>query len=93
MNQEEYQQWRIEAFAALTASRYTKEEADIIIDWMDRIKASNERELLGDKRFQAMIEYYEVDNGEIKDWSLYNSLMSRMWNFAPFILREERRWG
>lgn len=90
MNQEEYAQWRSDALVMLNL-RYTTEESDIIIDWMDRIKGADERSLMGEIRTH-LDAILDLD----KEWNLYNSLTYRMWLYAPHILRDDReekaRW-
>lgn len=95
MYKEEYQRWRADMFAALTATRYSKEEAEIILDWFDRIKASGERDLIGDRKFDAMMIYTGADCvGEFDpDWTLYDNMSSRVWEYARYILKEHKRTG
>jgi hypothetical protein len=83
MNVEEYKQWRQDAYATLTATQYTPEQAETILVWMDTIKGADERDLLGDERNHARLAYQEMD---LKHFSLYNVLMSKMWMYASLIL-------
>ena len=91
MNQQEYAQWRSDALTMLNL-RYSEEESNVIIDWMDRIKGADERSLMGEIR-EHLDKILELDTA----WNLYNSLTYRMWLYAPHILREDAeeklRWG
>lgn len=87
MNMELYERWLKDAHAALTATVYTEEQAEAILDFFRRIKGSAEIGLIGTDRMDAYMIYSRLD--DIKDFSVYNSMMARMWTYAPYILKEE----
>ena len=86
MNKQEYQQWVWDVQTSLSV-RYTRKEISIILDWFDRIKASKEFDLITCPRVEA----YEVFHGDPDTnphYNLYDSLMIRVWAYAPAILKE-----
>lgn len=88
MNRDEYQSWRNDAKQGLEKASYSADEIKIILKWFDNIKGAGERDLLGEDRMNAyMIYAYPED---ISDFKLYNSLMSRLWMYAPLIIKEHK---
>lgn len=84
MNEKEYFKWRLDAAFSL-AGIYSREEIVKILAWFDNIKGSSERELVGEEALEGFTKFHT--NG--KHWNLYNSLMSRLFVYAPFILELE----
>ena len=83
MNETEYAKWKIDANRALSG-KYTEAESEIILDWFNNIKGSEERYLVGNEAVDAMLTFVAA-NGK---HDLYNSLMSRLFIYAPLILEE-----
>jgi hypothetical protein len=81
MNKQEYLKWQIDATFAL-AGIYTKAEIVKIMLWFDNIRGRHERDLVGDASVDAFLTFHIGD----KHWNLYNSLMSRLFVYAPYIL-------
>lgn len=77
-----YKQWRIDAGVALRC-RYSNEEAITIITWMDNSLGKWEYALVGRDVMEAI---QTID--ESHHYNLYNSLMMRMWLYAPYILND-----
>ena len=84
MNQQEYTRWEEDARRALSG-RYSASEIDIILHWFRNIKGSGERDLIGDNEVEAML----VFTGARDRHDLYNSLMARLFVYAPLILEED----
>ena len=84
MNQTDYTKWEEDAALALSG-KYNQDEIEIIIDWFSRIKGSEEREMVGSEEVDAMLKFVCAKDG----FDLYNSLMARLFIYAPLILREE----
>lgn len=83
MNAEQFDQWKKDATLVLTASKYTKEQADIITGWFSRIKGEDERELVGSDFVNTF-----ADNYPAKHFSVYDSMMARLFVYAPYILEQ-----
>ena len=86
MNSQEYYQWRQDAKDALM-KLYSEEEAGIVLNWFDMIKGAKEHELLGQEKFEAMVAFTGIGI-EQKVWKLYNTMMARLFMYAPLILKE-----
>lgn len=86
MNHEEYLRWETDAARALSG-RYTEEERGIILRWFRHIKGQEERDLIGNEEVDAMLKFV----GAADNFDLYNSLMARLFIYAPLILKEERQ--
>ena len=84
MNELEYKQWRLDAAMCLSC-KYSESEVLTILRWFDRIKGAGERDLIGELRLNAFSDFSSAEPSDGK-WSLYNSLMSRLWIYAPYIL-------
>lgn len=84
MNREQYAQWRADAARALSG-RYKPEEIEIVLDWFDGIKGQEERDLIGSDEVDAMLVFVSARGAH----DLYNSLMARVFVYAPFILKED----
>lgn len=89
MGTEQNQQWLKDAKEAL-CKVYTEKEADIIVDWFYTIKGRKERDLVGDEKVDAHSTMIGDDIESIRFFSVYASMMSRMWIYAPYILKEYR---
>lgn len=83
MNAEQYAKWEEDARRALSG-RYTAEEIEVVLDWFRRIKGSDERDLIGNDEVEAFLLF----SGARGNFDLYNSLMARLFIYAPLILRE-----
>jgi len=81
MNEREYLKWQDDARAALSRI-YTESEVETVLAWFRSIKGADERELVGDKAVDSMDLIYEAWDS----FSLYHSLMARLWFYAPLIL-------
>ena len=83
MNEQEYAQWENDANWALTG-KYTGPEANIIIGWFRSIDGRQERNLIGDEAVDA----FQIFCAAKGNFNLYDSLMSRLFIYAPLILKE-----
>ena len=83
MNEELFKQWCVDAKRALSG-RYTEPETEIIVEWFSRIKASDERRLIGDNGIESMLEFFN-SAGYV---DVYSSMMCRLFIYAPLILKE-----
>jgi hypothetical protein len=81
MNHEQYLQWESDARLILLAV-YDPNEVNKILQWFRGIKGDDERQLVGS-------ETVDMLNRSIGDFSLYRSLMIRVWYYAPYILAED----
>ncbi len=86
MNLEQLKVWERDADVALSG-RYNAEERAIIMDWFRHIKGQDERDLIGNEQVEAMLVF--VTAGGKHD--TYNSLMARLFIYAPFILEEHQQ--
>jgi hypothetical protein len=87
MNEQEYAQWRVDAMKAMERRGYTSKEIVAILLWFDYIKGSNERDLIGEDRLNAFAVFSAADPMDGK-WNLYDSLMARLFIYAPYIVEE-----
>lgn len=87
MDEPLYNQWFKDAFDALSKV-YTEEEANIITEWFKNIKGASELELVGADKVNAHSTMIGDDIESVWLFSVYASMMSRMWIYAPYILRE-----
>lgn len=85
MNYEEYQKWYKDAETCLSL-RYNADDTKIIMDWFSRIKGQCERELIGNDAVDAMLTFVTAGG----KFDVYNSLMCRLFIYAPLILEEAR---
>lgn len=85
MNQEEYAKWEQDARRAL-AGRYASEEIDVLLSWFRSIKGADERDLIGHEAVEAMLVFTDAQG----HFDLYNSLMARVFVYAPLILAEAK---
>ena len=84
MNEHEYLKWKLDATIALLAI-YSKEDTVKILNWFDNIKGSAERDLVG----ETCVNAFQIFHTNGKHWNLYNSLMSRLFVYAPYIIASE----
>lgn len=82
MNQEEFKVWEHDAARALSG-RYNQEEIETVLEWFRRIKGAEERDLIGDKALEGMSAFVAAKD----NFDLYNSLMARLFIYAPLILK------
>jgi hypothetical protein len=82
MNKEEYAQWELDASAALS-KRYSYNKIMIILKWFRTIKTSKEIELVGLEKLKDVIR---LNSGP--HFSLYATLMMRVWVYAPYIIEK-----
>lgn len=87
MNEKEYYAWQDTVTQVLILSGYSNEEICKILRWWDGIKGRLEKELVGEKTFDAL---YNLLDDTMKDRG-YNS--QRDWTirilfYAPYILKE-----
>jgi hypothetical protein len=85
MTLDELQVWEDDARVALSG-KYNPGEVKIIMDWFRYMKGSDEYELMGEAAVEGILTATRA-MGE--SWSLYNSLMARLFIYAPLILKEE----
>lgn len=93
MNDVEWQKWEDDARAALKG-RYAKDDITIIIHWFRSIKWAGECNLIGD----AAVEAFDLVVSAVRDrhadprlFDLYNSLMARLFLYAPLILQQSKQ--
>ena len=82
MNQEEYKVWEQDAARALSG-RYNQAEIETVLEWFRRIKGAEERDLIGHDEVEAMLLFVQAQG----NFDLYNSLMARLFIYAPLILK------
>lgn len=81
-------EWSKDAYEAL-CKVYQPDEAKVVVEWFELIRGSAERELIGSDRVDAHLTFaYGSKNDENRFTSVYASLMSRMWIYAPYIIQE-----
>lgn len=84
MNEDEWEEWMSHARLILNITgKYWPNEVDEIIDWFRNIKGSSERGLMGDESINAF--HIFIKGGQ---FNLYDSLMSRLFIYAPMIVKE-----
>jgi hypothetical protein len=84
MNEEEYEEWERHARLMLNISgKYWPNEVNEIIGWFRHIDGAAERGLLGDGSIDAFLVF--IKGGQ---FNLYDSLMSRLFIYAPMIVKE-----
>lgn len=83
MNQVEYDKFAVDARNALSG-KYSPEQIDVILDWFQTIDTRGEINLIGIDRFDSMLIF--IVN---KPFNLYDSLMARLFIYAPLILKKE----
>lgn len=66
---------------------YQPDEVEIIIDWFYNIRGSAERDLVGHERVDHHVNFAWGKDGKCFT-SVYASMMSRMWIYAPYIIEE-----
>ena len=84
MNTYEYAQWKQDALAALKVAGYTEKNSAKIIDWFDTISWVKEECLVGEENINTLIAVFSNNN-----FSMYNSLMARLWIYADLIINNE----
>ena len=85
MNAKEYIEWRLDVYHCL-GCKYSSKEITIIVEWFDLIKGKKEAALIGPDRLEA----YRMFNGDPDTnphYNLYDSMMIRVWAYAPAILK------
>lgn len=90
MGTEQFASWLKDAKEALMKV-YKEDEAEIIIDWFRLMKGRDEVELVGEGRVNAHLQFAYGIEGQPKPeffTSVYQSMMSRMWIYAPYILKQ-----
>lgn len=89
MNQQQHAVWRTDALDALNR-RFTAEESKIVIEWFDRIKGADERDLTSNEFQEGLnvIRHVRAELGAEHD--LYIDMMMRVWMYAPLIIAEWR---
>lgn len=85
MNEQEYKAWEAAADVALS-DRYVYADRQFVLDWFRRIKGQEERELIGNEEVDAMLKFVCARG----NFDMYNSLMARLFIYAPLILKEHR---
>jgi hypothetical protein len=88
MTREELAKWELDAKNALLR-RYREMDVHIILDWFRRIKGSDEYDLIGHDRLEAFGLFSQTEVGK---FCLYDSLMARLWIYAPLILKEHEEY-
>lgn len=89
MGTNQFFQWLEDAKAALLKV-YPEDEAAVVVDWFRRIRGSHEYELMGKERVDHFLKFSHPDTEERPKFytSVYASMMSRMWVYAPYIIQE-----
>jgi hypothetical protein len=74
MNPEEYIKWRGEAAICLSF-KYSPKEIEIILSWFDTIRGSEEKDMIGDRKFDGMVEFLTIGIGQCTPptWLVYGS--------------------
>ena len=83
VNQTEYKAWEEDARRALSG-RYCLADIGTVLDWFRSIKGADERDLIGNDEVEAMLTF----TGARDNHDLYNSLMARLFIYAPLILAQ-----
>lgn len=81
MNEREYLNWEQDVLHCLSV-KYSEEEIWQILYWFQNIRSSGERDLIGQKRIDAFQKFFPYND----KWNLYDSMMVRVWVYAPYIL-------
>lgn len=84
MNTKEYKTFEEHARNALSG-KYTPAQIDVILDWFRNIDTSGEIKLMGEARLECMLTFVIND-----PFDLYDSLMARLFIYAPLILKKEQ---
>jgi hypothetical protein len=88
MDRTQYYRWALDAYSCLEATcKYSEEEMFKIINWFDGIDGSKERELIGDSAVDAHSEVMKALTKRV-GFNLYDSLMIRLFTYAPLILKQ-----
>lgn len=69
--------------------KYTEEETKIIVDWFKSIKGAGENELIGHERVGSFLKFCCAEKHDGK-FSVFDTLMSRIWIYAPYILEQHK---
>lgn len=89
MNEQEWNHWLLDARACLICThKYSNDEISKIIDWFYHIRGSNERYLIGDEAVDALSVVNKASMDRLDSFDLYNSLMARLFIYAPLILKD-----
>ena len=83
MNEKEWNKWVHDANIAL-GLLYSTEDTAIIIDWFSRIKTRKEIDLVGEEVVEAASVFICAKD----NFNVYNSLMARLFIYAPLILKD-----
>lgn len=83
MNTQEFQKWEQDARQALL-NLYTPAETEVVLRWFRNIKGQEERDLVGNEEVESMLKFVCAQS----NFNMYNSLMSRLFIYAPLILKE-----
>ncbi len=90
MNEQEWKEWLFHAAVCLTVTKkYSEKEIAKIIEWFRHIKGSDERHLIGDEAVDAHLVITQASLQRLGKFDLYGSLMSRLFIYAPLILKEK----
>jgi hypothetical protein len=90
MNELEYELWCLHAEMCLRTVGYISGEIDEILDWFRGIRGSAERGLIGDAAVDAHLTIMDALTEKTGEFNLHCSLMSRLFIYAPLILKEWR---
>ena len=78
--------WRSDALISLLC-RYTAADAEIILEWFDNMRGSDEYELTGLDFQVALQAIRDAQNSRGVPFDLHGDLMTRLWAYAPLILK------
>jgi len=81
MTPAEFEIWKQDAKQALL-NKYNEEDTNRILEWFTYFDGADEELLVGRKGTDAMQVFFK----RMKPFDLYNSLMARIWLYAPYIL-------
>lgn len=88
MNESEFKKWLDDASAILAIAGYSPKDSKIIIEWFRSMKGSDERLLIGNKAVNGHLIMVAASIGKLGKFDLYGSMMSRLFIYAPLILKE-----
>jgi hypothetical protein len=88
MNATEWNNWFDDAYKMLEIGGYSEEQISIILKWFRHIRGSAERGLIGDAAVDGHLAMIQGAIDKTGKLDLYGSMTSRLFIYAPLILKE-----
>jgi hypothetical protein len=87
MNKDSWDEWRVsDANEMLRIAGYNKKDRKVVLDWFYTMSEGDELNLIGESGLSAMERFVTSKN----TFNVYNSLMSRLFIYAPLILNNKQ---